>query len=201
MAWISYLRWVVLWMWCVLDVPGVPAFRFWPRPTVRPPRSGVSPLARTGQLIEPDSSPLALRRATPVVLWGVALSAGRFREPRADQVHRVREQAQDTLGTADHSTRPSRPGQSRVDMEAVHRASRFIGLNRGRWRTVPGRPQGLARRDLVGNVPEDAGCDEDLGHARPPRPPPRLGRAARVASVVPQPYGRWRTAHLPLPGA
>jgi len=50
-AWISYLRWVVLWMvvraLCArLSRPRVCTWR-----TVRPPRSGVLPCVRTGQLV------------------------------------------------------------------------------------------------------------------------------------------------------
>src|SRR3954452_7548586 len=43
--------------------------RFWPWTTVRSPRSGVSPFARTGQLSEPDSSPLATRHGHTTLQW------------------------------------------------------------------------------------------------------------------------------------
>jgi len=50
-AWISYLRWVVLWM--VVRAVRARLSRPWVCTwcTVRPPRSGVSPSARTGQLV------------------------------------------------------------------------------------------------------------------------------------------------------
>ena len=93
MALISYLRWVVLWnvvlcSWC--------RFRFWSRPTIRPTRSGVSPFPGPAESFGPGS--LAPRDSAPLGF----------------QAHREREQAQGTLGTADHDTRAPEAGQSRV---------------------------------------------------------------------------------------
>src|SRR3954452_5967808 len=74
-----------------------------------------------------DRAGLVAPRASarhPIVLWGWPLRSGRPEGLEDVQAHHEREQAQITLGTADHSTRPSRPGQSRVDMRSEHRISR-----------------------------------------------------------------------------
>ena len=98
MAWISYLRWVVLVDGALLCwVPVL--LRSYPVPAVihhRPPRSGVSPF--------PGPASESNRIGRPP-----RLGATTYR-----QAHREREQAQGTLGTADHDTRVLGPGQSRV---------------------------------------------------------------------------------------
>jgi len=86
-AWISCLRWVVLWMWCgARACPVARPVRFWPCPTARPPRSGVSPFARTGQLVEPDSSPLVPRHGHTTSQWPVRDGSGPWR-PAGPQDH------------------------------------------------------------------------------------------------------------------
>jgi len=97
-AWISYLRWVVL--WTVLCCARVPVLLGpYPSPVVvhhRSPWSGVSPF--------PGPAGASNRIGRPPRLGATTCR----------QAHREREQAQGTLGTADHDTRVPETGQSRV---------------------------------------------------------------------------------------
>src|SRR3954452_19894232 len=96
-----------------------------------------------------DRAGLVAPRASarhPIVLWGWPLRSGRPGGLEDVQAHHEREQAQITLGTADHSTRPSRPGQSRVDMGPETAPAGLFGANRGRCCAIPGRALRFAPR-------------------------------------------------------
>jgi hypothetical protein len=174
--------------------------RFWPRPTVRPPRSGVLPLARTGQLVEPDSSPLTDRRGHTTLRWprrGRAwpLSAGRSRGPVDVEVHREQEQAQDTLGTADHSTRPARPGQSRVDVWPRTGPAGLSRTNGDRRRAIPGWVAARGRSPARGTY-RTAAAVSSTARARVRCPPPRPRRSCRTPAL-PSVSNRSRPARRP----
>src|SRR6476620_4340831 len=98
--------------WCrSCSEPG----RLRPWATVRPPRSGGSPFpgpadeGRTG-LRRPSRLGAAHPLASCTALTGRQDPGNR----KVTQAHREREQAQGTLGTADHDTRAPEAGQSRV---------------------------------------------------------------------------------------
>ena len=116
-------------------------------------------------------SPLATRRRHPPAWSREAVPGDR----KATQAHREREQAQGTLGTADHSTRALETGQSRVPMcsATVPRpptGAGDTGINDAAAgslpgpRTAPGRPgsaptvprRALAR--VLGARASPAGC-------------------------------------------
>src|SRR5689334_23190266 len=138
-------------VWCCAVVLGGAGPARAPRPrspsTVRPTRSGVSPSPGTGRcrrtgLGRPSrlgATPPGLDRGDPgdQEAW-----------PLVTQAHREREQAQGTLGTADHDTRGEVAGANRVPMSiGTHVRTRWSGLppapNTGRPGTLPGRPPAL----------------------------------------------------------
>src|SRR5918994_3970541 len=105
-------------------------------------------------------------------------------QPLVTQAHREREQAQGTLGTADHDTRASETGQSRVPHTrsrwpaVVHRGGRHRGeRHRDRFSSRVGRSPGGSRRQR-GRYP---------GHARAGSTPrgPRERRTRDLASPCP----------------
>src|SRR5215212_6010804 len=149
-------------LWCGLPV--LLGFPFWPPGTVRPPRSGVSPFPgpadgrRTG-IGRPSRLGAAIFRLM-ARSWSPAT---RRHQPLATQAHREREQAQGTLGTADHDTRARETGQSRVPHTAAGGRLSPTGAddtpgNHGAPAILPGRsalPWGLPAvgRTLPGDAP------------------------------------------------
>jgi hypothetical protein len=117
-AWISYLRWVVLsnvvlccraWVPALLEDFPAPAATYRPAPAVgRVARPGTGPMSDRTRL------PLATRRRHLPDHLSCSGSEADPGNPKVTQAHREREQAQGTLGTAAHSTRALETGQNRV---------------------------------------------------------------------------------------
>ena len=127
MAWISYLRWVVLSNVLLCSVVPVRILAATHRPVHAVGRVA---LPGTGRKVsDRNPSPLATRRPLGI-LEGI-------------QAHREREQAQGTLGTADHDTRALKAGQSRVPHSHGQAAADvhdggLTGWNDGPTGSVPG---------------------------------------------------------------
>src|SRR3954452_24821031 len=86
--------------------------------TARSPRSGVSPSPGPAAVDGPDSVAPRDSAPPPPASAGGRTPVVRRSEPPATQAHREREQAQGTLGTADHDTRAQEARANRVSTPA-----------------------------------------------------------------------------------
>src|SRR3954447_22005152 len=115
--------------------------------TARPTRSGVSPSPGTGRCRRTGlGRPSRLGATLPGLDRGDPGAQEAW--PLVTQAHREREQAQGTLGTADHDTRGEVAGANRVPLSiGTHVRTRRSGVpprpNTGRPGTLPRRPHAL----------------------------------------------------------
>src|SRR4051794_5869560 len=139
---LGIVLWLVLSSCRVPVLPGAPA-----RLTVRSTWSGVSPFPGPAGGWNRTRSPLATRRRHLRPQPGSSPDARPIRPhigPTVTQAHREREQAQGTLGTADHDTRAPEAGQSRVPLStrAVGHTARSGASGRHNTATVGLLPPG-----------------------------------------------------------
>src|SRR3954453_7938471 len=136
-------------VWCCAVVPGGagPARASRPRSpaTVRPTRSGVSPSPGTGRCRRTGlGRPSRLGATLPGLDRGDP--GDQEARPLVTQAHREREQAQGTLGTADHDTRGEVAGANRVRLSiGTHVRTRRSGVppadNAAPAEFLPGAPR------------------------------------------------------------